>query len=130
MGTRLRGYWVMTWLGLIANVAAIPFIALLAFGGPPLQATNISLAFSLAWPASVVGIVASSGLLAQRRWGVVLAIVALSMSLSVALPYGIVRLVIVKDPFSTSGISLLISIINLLALIYWCRPQHRRLGRL
>ncbi len=130
MGNRLKGYWFMTWLGLISNVAAIPLIGLVAFGGPPLETTNVSLAFSLAWPASIVGIVSSAGLLAQRRWGVVLAIVALSMALSVSLPYGVVRLVLVQDPLSTSGLSILVAMINLLALIYWCRPSHRRRGRL
>ncbi len=125
-----RGYWSLTWIGLLANVAALPVIALVAFAGPPLQAANISLAISIAWPAAIVGIVASAGLMAERRWGVVLAIVALSMALSASLPYGIVRLVLVKDTQSLSGLSLLMAFLNLLALIYWCRPTHRRIRRL
>ena len=95
MGPRLNGYWLMTWLGLVANLIALPVIGLLAFreeGSSGIAVTNISLAFSLAWPAAIVGIVASAGLLAQRRWGVILAIVALSMSLAGTLPYGITRL--------------------------------------
>ena len=126
----VRGYWLMTWMGLLANLAALPVIAMVAFAGPPLQTANISLAISLAWPAAIVGIVASAGLLAERRWGVVLAIVALSMALSFSLPYGIVRLVLVKDPQALSGISLLWAISNLLALIYWARPIHRKTIRL
>ena len=92
MGPRLNGYWLMTWLGLVANLIALPVIGLLAFregSSSGIAITNISLAFSLAWPAAIVGIVASAGLLAQRRWGVILAIVALSMSLAGAIPYGL-----------------------------------------
>ncbi len=125
-----RGYWLMTWLGLIANVIAVPIIGLVAFAGPPLQIANISIALSLAWPATIVGIVASAGLLAERRWGVILAIVALSMALSASLPYGIIRLLIVRDTAEISGLSLLLAALNLLALIYWCLPGHRRNIRL
>ncbi len=130
MASHVRGYWLMTWLGLLANVAALPVIGIVAFAGPPLQAVNISLAISLVWPAAIVGIVASAGLLAERRWGVIVAIVALSMALSASLPYGIVRLVLVQDPQSLGGLSLIMAIMNLLALIYWCRPIHRRHLRL
>ena len=127
MGTTVRGYWLLTWIGLLANVAALPVIALVAFAGPPLQAANISLAISLGWPAAIVGIVGSAGLLAERRWGVIVAIVALSMALSASLPYGIVRLVLVREESQPlSGLSLCMAILNLLALIYWCRPVHRK----
>tara|TARA_Y100001968_G_scaffold331652_1_gene386997 strand:+ start:1194 stop:1586 length:393 start_codon:yes stop_codon:yes gene_type:complete len=125
-----RGYWTLTWLGLLANIAALPIIALVAFAGPPLQLANISVAIGLAWPAAIVGIVASSGLMAERRWGVVLSIVALSMTLTASLPYGIVRLVLVGDPASISGLSLTMAFLNLLALVYWCRPIHRKIRRL
>tara|TARA_B100000700_G_C14893222_1_gene783737 strand:- start:185 stop:577 length:393 start_codon:yes stop_codon:yes gene_type:complete len=130
MGDVARGYWVLTWIGLVANVTALPLIALVAFAGPPLQAANISLAISLAWPAAIVGIVSSAGLLAQRRWGVVLTIVALSMALAVSLPYGIVRLVLIRDFQSISTFSLLLASLNFLGLLYWCRPIHRRIRRL
>ena len=126
MRSSVRGYWLLAWLGLLANVAVLPFIGAIAFGNPHLQMVNIILAISLAWPAAIVGIVACAGLLAEKRWGVILAIVALSMSLSGAFPYGIVRLIIEKDLLRLSGLSILISILNLLALIYWCRPAHRR----
>ncbi len=130
MANRIRGYWAMTWLGLMANVIALPLIGLIAFAGPPLKAANISIAFSLAWPAAIVGIVACAGLLAERKWGVIVAIVALSMALSASLPYGIVRLVLIKDAQAISGLSLSMAILNLLALIYWCRPIHRKGVRL
>ena len=100
MSSGLRGYWTLTWFGLISNTFAIPFIAYVVGSGPPLQAANITLAISLAWPAAVTGIVASAGLFAQRGWGVILSIVALSMTLSGTLPYGIIRLIKVNDPFA------------------------------
>jgi len=120
------GYWFLTWIGLLANVTVLPCIGLVAFNNPDLPLVNIILAISLAWPAAIVGIVASAGLLAERKWGVILAIVALSMTLSGTLPYGVVRLVREGDFFGLSGLSFLIAILNLLALIYWCRPIHRK----
>ena len=123
----MRGYWTLTWFGLISNTLAIPFIALVVGSGPPLYTANITLAISLAWPAAITGIVASAGLFAQRGWGVILSIVALSMTLSGTLPYGIIRLIKVNDIFGISGMTLLIALLNLLALIYWCRRGHRRI---
>ncbi len=124
------GYWMLTWLGLLANIGVLPCIGLVAFNNPDLPLVNFILAISLAWPAAIVGIVASAGLLAERKWGVVLAMVALSMTLSGTLPYGIVRLVREGDIFGLSGLLFFISVLNLLALIYWCRPSHRRGVRL
>ena len=127
MSSGLRGYWTLTWLGLISNTLAIPFIAFVVGSGPPLQTANITLAISLAWPAAVTGIVATAGLFAQRGWGVILSIIALSMTLSGTLPYGIIRLIRLKDIFGISGLTLLIALLNLLALLYWCRRGHRRI---
>jgi len=127
MGSGLRGYWTLTWFGLISNSLAIPFIAYVVGSGPPLQTANITIAISLAWPAAVTGIVASAGLFAQRGWGVILSIVALSMTLSGILPYGITRLIILNDLNGISGLLLIISCLNLLALLYWCRRGHRRI---
>ena len=130
MTNSARGYWTLTWIGLIANVAALPLIAFVAFAGPPMQIANLSVAISLAWPASIVGIVSCAGLMAERRWGVVLAIIALSMALAFSLPYGIVRLILVRDFQSISTFSLFFAALNLLGLIYWSRPIHRRIRRL
>ena len=127
MGSGLRGYWTLTWFGLISNTLAIPFIAYVVASGPPFQTANITLAISLAWPSAVTGIVASAGLFAQRGWGVILSIVALSITLSGTLPYGIIRLIKLKDVFGISGLSLFVALLNLLALIYWCRRGHRRI---
>ena len=123
----VRGYWVLTWIGLLANVAALPVIALVAFAGPPLQTANISLAISLAWPAAIVGIVASAGLLAERRWGVILTIISLSMAFSASLPYGIIRMILINDSQNISGLSIFLAVLNLFALVYWCRPGHRKI---
>ena len=127
MGSGIRGYWTLTWFGLISNILAIPFIAYVVGSGPPRQTANITLAISLAWPAAITGIVASAGLFAQRVWGVILSIVALSMTLSGTLPYGIIRLIRVKDLFGISGLSLVIALLNLFALLYWCKRGHRRI---
>jgi len=127
MSSGIRGYWTLIWFGLISNTLAIPFIAFVVGSGPPLQIANVTLAISLAWPSAVTGIVASAGLFAQRGWGVILSIVALSMTLSGTLPYGIIRLIRVKDIIGISGLTLLIALLNLLALLYWCRPGHRRI---
>ncbi len=128
MGSGLRGYWTLTWFGLISNTFAIPFIWYVAFlKSTDFQAATITIAISLAWPAAVTGIVASAGLFAQRGWGVILSIIALSMTLSGTLPYGIIRLIKVNDFVGISGLSLLIALLNLLALLYWCRRGHRRI---
>lgn len=133
MNSSVRGYWLMTWLGLLGNVIALPVIAWFAFLTPSLRAANVSLAFSLAWPAAVVGIVASAGLLAERRWGGITAIVALSMALAASLPYGIVRFslhAIGVDALRMGWLAMLLAALNFLALLFWCRPVLRRGGPL
>ena len=127
MASAVRGFWLMTWCGLVGNVLALPLIGWFAFTSTALRAANISMAFSLAWPAAIVGIVASAGLLARRRWGVIVTIVALSMALAASLPYGIVRLVL--DPSQRPLVGLvtpLIWSVNTAALVFWCRPAVRR----
>ena len=66
-------------------------------------------------------------LLARRRWGRVLAIVALALSLAVSLSYGVVWLSLVPfaRPLVASGIGLLV-LFQTLALIYWCLPRPWR----
>ena len=124
MLNRFPAYWMLSWIGLLSNIFAIPFIAYVVKAGAPLHVANITLAISLAWPASIVGIVASAGLLAERKWGVILSMVSLSMVISGSLPYGIIRLIYHGDLLSF--LSLFIALLNLLALIYWTLPIHRR----
>ncbi|WP_115019885.1 hypothetical protein [Synechococcus sp. UW140] len=132
MNSSVRGYWLMTWLGLVGNVIALPLIGWIAFQAPSLRVTHISLAFGLAWPAAVVGIVACGGLLAERRWGGIVAIVALSMALAASLPYGIVRFALLPldQSLNLGLVSMSLALVNLLALLYWCRPALRRGGPL
>ena len=127
MRHQFNQYWIFTWLGLLANISAIPFIAFVVSSGPPLQWANLWVAIFLAWPAAIVGIVAAAGLFAERRWGITMSIIALSMAVSGTLPYGIFRLIDEGDFLGLSGLSLLIAVLNLIALIYWCRPGHRKI---
>ena len=125
MRKRVYGYWTLAWVGLICNIIALPIIALIISYGPPLKVANITLAISLGWPAAIVGIISSSALLAERKWGITLTLVSLSMIISGTAPYSIVRLVNLKDIFGIGGLTLLSSLFALLALIYWCNPKHR-----
>jgi len=130
MRERVLGYWTLAWVGLISNIIALPIIALIISYGPPLKVANISLAISLGWPSAIVGIVSSSALLAEKKWGVTLTLVSLSMIISGMAPYSIFRLVTLNDIFGIGGFTLLSSLVGVLALIYWCNPKHRRNIRL
>jgi hypothetical protein len=58
---------------------------------------------------------------------VVLAIVALSLSLAIALPYGIVRLVIVEPGRLALALAFpLLLAAQASALVFWCRPAVRQ----
>ena len=130
MRERLFGYWSLAWIGLISNIVALPSIALVISYGPPLKVANITLAISLGWPAAIVGIVSSAALLAERKWGVTLTLVSLSMVISGMTPYSIIRLITLKDFMGIGGFTLLTTILSFLALVYWCNPKHRRRIRL
>ncbi len=130
MKERVFGYWTLAWVGLIGNIIALPIIALIISYGPPLKVANITLAISIWWPSAIVGIVSSSALLAEKKWGVTLTLVSLSMIISGTAPYSIVRLVNLKDIYGIGGLTLLSSFFATLVLIYWCNPKHRRTIRL
>jgi len=131
MRERLFGYWTLTWLGLISNIIAIPIISYITIFLDPLRVANITLASSLGLPAAIVGIVASSALLAERKWGVTLTLVSLSMVIAGTLPYSIVRLIREKEGiFGIGSFTFLIALLSILALLYWCNPKHRRSIRL
>ena len=130
MRERLLGYWSLAWIGLISNIVALPVIALVISFGPPLKVANITLAISLGWPAAIVGIVSSAALLAERQWGVTLTLVSLSMVISGMGPYSVVRLITLQDILGIGGFTLLTTILNSFALIYWCNPKHRKSIRL
>ena len=130
MRERIIGYWTLSWLGLISNIVALPIIAMVIIYGPPLKVANITLAISLGWPAAIVGIVSSAALLAEKKWGITLTLISLSMVISGSLPYSIVRLINLKDFIGLGGLTLLISLFSVLALLYWCLPKHRQRIRL
>ena len=130
MREKVLGYWTLAWVGLISNIIALPVIALILSYGSSLKVANITLAISLGWPSAIVGIVSSSALLAEKKWGITLTLVALSMVISGTAPYSIFRLVALKDIFGIGGFTLLSSLFGILALIYWCNPKHRRSIRL
>ena len=126
MSERITGYWILSWIGLISNIVALPVITLVVIYGPPLRIANMTLAISLGWPAAIVGIISSAALLAERKWGVTLTLISLSMVIAGSLPYSIVRLISIGDFIGLGGITLVISILNVMALIYWCLPNHKR----
>ena len=127
----VKGYWLLTWLGLISNIAVIVFFAfVVSFYNPTLRVENISFSAAIHWTSAVVGIVACSGLLAERRWGVILAIVSLSMTIIGSLSHALTLLVSENQFSDLSKIAFLISVLNSLALIYWCRPSHRKAKRI
>ena len=130
MTERVFGYWALSWIGLIGNIIALPIIALIISYGPPLKVANITLAISLGWPAAIVGIVSSAALLAERKWGVTLTLVSLSMVISGMGPYSGVRLIPLQDIYGVGGFTLLTTFLSTLALLYWCNPKHRRSIRL
>ena len=127
MRERLIGYWTMAWLGLLSNIIAIPISTLIIIFVPPLKVANYTLAISLGWPAAIIGIVSSSALLAQKKWGVTLTLVSISIVIAGTGPYSIVRLVKLKEGvFGIGSFTLLIALLSVLALLYWCNPKHRR----
>ena len=130
MSQRILGYWFLSWTGLIANIVALPVIALVVSYGPPLKVANITLAISLGWPAAIVGIVSSAALLAERKWGVILTLISLSMVITGSLPYSIIRLINFKDFAGIGGLTLSVSLMSVMALLYWCLPTHRKKIRL
>ena len=130
MRERVLGYWTLAWIGMVSNIIALPIIALIISYGPPLKVANISLAISLGWPSAIVGIVSSSALLAEKKWGVTLTLVSLSMIISGMAPYSIYRLVTLNDILGIGGFTLLSALFAIMALIYWCNPKHRRSIRL
>tara|TARA_Y100000589_G_C27176799_1_gene639084 strand:- start:459 stop:851 length:393 start_codon:yes stop_codon:yes gene_type:complete len=130
MSDRIIGYWILSWIGLISNIVALPVIAFVISFGPPLKVANITLAISLGWPAAIVGIVSSAALLAEKKWGITLTMISLSMVISGALPYSIVRLINLRDFLGLGGLTLVTSILSVFALLYWCLPVHRKKIRL
>lgn len=121
-----RGYRVLAWLGLVANVLAIPAGIVSILRDPTWRVTNIAVGAGAALPTAVLGLVACIALLRWRHWGQILAIVALSLSLAVLLPYGVVRVVLLEQDRLALAVAFPIALsVNVAALVYWCRPAIR-----
>lgn len=122
-----HGYTTLAWLGLIGNILVLPITVLAIVADRPWQAANIAVGAGGVLPTAVVGIIASVALLQWRRWGQILAIVALAMALAVGLPYGIVRIVLVdQERGLTAVVSALVWAACTGALVFWSRPTIRR----
>jgi hypothetical protein len=121
-----RGYRTLAWLGMVLNILAVPLGVGVILSQPTWRTINLAVGAGAALPAAVVGIVASIALLRWRPWGQVLAIVALSLSLAVTVPYGIVRMVLLDQGRLALAIACpLLWGMNVAALLYWCRPAIR-----
>lgn len=122
-----RGYLTLAWLGLVANALAIPLGVAAIVMEPTWRTAHIAVGAGAVLPTAAVGIVACTALLRWRAWGQIVAIVALSMSLAVSLPYGIVRLVLVSEGRGlTAALAGALWAANVAVLVFWCRPAIRR----
>ena len=122
-----RGYRPLAWLGLVLNALAIPAAVLAILWSPTWRTTNIAVIAAAVLPTAVLAIVACIALLRWRPWGQVLAIVALSLSLAVTLPYAIVRLILVQqDRMALALAAPLLWGAIAASLVYWCRPAIRQ----
>lgn len=120
------GYRSLAWLGILSNALAIPITLALILLDQHWRIAHIAIGAAAVLPTAIVGVVASVALLKWRLWGQIVAIIALSMSLAVTVPYGIVRLVLVADGrLQLAIIAPLLWAVNLAVLIFWCRPAIR-----
>ena len=112
--------------GLVANVVWL-ILASLALSQPdPLQTANLVLALAAWIPSAVVGLIASLALLWRRRWGMVLALVALSLQILVLIPYGIVRVCLVSEARGlTATLTAAVLVIVILLIVHWGRALAR-----
>ncbi|RPF75989.1 MAG: Hepatitis C virus core protein [Synechococcus sp. TMED155] len=112
--------------GLVANVVWL-ILASLALRQPdPLQTANLVLALAAWIPTAVVGLIASLALLLRRRWGMVLALVALGLQILVLIPYGIVRVCLVSDARGlTASLTTAVLVIVILLIVHWGRALAR-----
>ena len=112
--------------GLLANVVWL-ILASLALRQPdPLQTANLVLALAAWIPTAVVGLIASLALLLRRRWGMVLALVALGLQILVLIPYGIVRVCLVSDARGlTASLTTAVLVIVILLIVHWGRALAR-----
>jgi peptidoglycan/LPS O-acetylase OafA/YrhL len=128
MVSPLRLDRLLALVGLVANAVAMPVLVAWIFSDGPLATATLVVGLAGVLPALVLGVIASLGLLGHRRWGRVVAIVALSLGLAVSLGYGVVWLVLVPEARAWAGLALGLGwLLQVLALIYWCVPKRQPL---
>jgi hypothetical protein len=121
-----RGYGVLAWLGLVANVLVLPLGLAVILFTTPWRTVNIVVYSSAVLPSVALGVVACIALLKWRLWGQVLAIVALSLDLAIEMTYGIVRMALVgEERLLLALVTPLVWGLTLAALVFWCRPAIR-----
>lgn len=121
-----RGYRPMAWLGLLASCVSIPLTLQVILLDPRWRTANIAVGAGGVLPIAILGIIASIALLRWLHWGQILAIVALSLSLALTVPYAIVRLVMVEPERLLLAIAAPLAWgLNVAALVFWCRPSIR-----
>lgn len=121
-----RGYGVLAWLGLVANVLVLPLGLAVILFTTPWRTANIVTYTSAVLPSVALGVVACIALLKWRLWGQVLAIVALSLDLAIEMTYGIVRMALVgEERLLLALVTPLVWGLTLAALVFWCRPAIR-----
>jgi hypothetical protein len=121
-----RGYRPLAWLGLVVNLLTIPLVLAAILTDPTWRITNIVVGASAVLPTVALGLVAATALLRWRHWGQILAIVALSLSLAIQLPYAIVRLALVSDGrLPLAVLAPVLWLANVAVLVFWCRPAIR-----
>lgn len=121
-----RGYRPLAWVGLLVNLSILPLTLQFILLDRSWRTVNISVGFGGVLPAAILGIIASIALLRWRHWGQIVAIVALSISLAVFLPYAIVRVVMVEAGRMAWAVTApLVCAINVAVLVFWCRPSIR-----
>lgn len=121
-----RGYRPMAWLGLVASCLSIPLTLQLILLDPGWRTANIAVGAGGVLPIATLGIIAFVALLRWLHWGQVLAIIALSLSLALSLPYAIVRLVMLEaGRVQLAVLAPMAWAVNVAALVFWCRPSIR-----
>ena len=112
--------------GLVLNLLGFVLVAVAVALPDPLHTANLVLALAAGLPAVSCGTIASLALLQQRRWGAVLALVALGLQLLTLVPYAIVRLALVADGRSFWGATLAtVLMAGLLLIVHWARLLAR-----
>jgi hypothetical protein len=121
-----RGYRVLAWLGLVANLLVLALGLALILLTSVWRTANVVVYTSAVLPAVALGVLACVALLKWRLWGQVLAIVALSIDLAIEMSYGIVRMALVGEERLLLAVGAPLAWgLTLAALVFWCRPAIR-----